>query len=511
MNREELITQVADTASRHALYQAVAVLGFGGDTTNIVETSRQGLAGMSRDLNVLCIGTGIAGLAVGYELNRLGIPFEIHEARAKIGGRCETLRAGGVVDEMSCQQVCQFGAEPHLYFNSGPSRIPSFHANILQYCRELGVALEPFVTKNHTTVTSQPKNAEAAGIQNRVTEIAHGRLLSHAAKAANNADVSLSLADQDSILNLAKVLGELSASYDEGSFALFANAIDQNTPSNLLPVTALRHIENMDWSDLAELFRQQTQYEQTSKLQPVGGMDRIVTSLANGLGSHICTSSVLKEVKTLPSGQAVAVFDQGGKVVRKVADAVIFTMQPPVFEYVEHDFSGEILAAFQQVHIFNSCKVAFESEQFWEEEGIRGGGSATDDEIAHVWYPSHGFGERRGVIIGAYNLGLDSRNDFHARTPAERIAAAVAQGSKIHSSYPTHVGKGISRSWPLTPYIGGGFAATRAPGALLKRSGPYIFAGDYTTFFPGWQEGAVLSAHRALRLLSARGNSDSRQ
>lgn len=502
MNPRELIRQVADTDSSHALYQAVAVLGFAGATTDIVDVSRRQLANLSRGIDVLCIGSGLAGLVTGYELSKLGISVEIHEARGKIGGRCETIRAGDVVDEIGSQQICEFSAESHLYFNAGPSRIPSFHANILHYCEELGVALEEFISTCHHSFAEDQDQSSSTRI--KVTEAAHSHLLSLAALAADKAQSQITLADQDDILSLAQVLGDLSASLAIDGPALFAALHQENTPPKLLPVIALQEIAKMTWQDLRRLFAYENSYGKGKKLQAVGGMDKIAEALATPLAGRISTSSVLTKVETLPSGKAAAYFQQGDSLVRKEADAVIFTMQPSVLGGVANDFSQAVRAAWEQVHVFTSCKVGFEADQFWQREGIFGGGASTAEEISHIWYPSHGFDEAKGVLIGAYNLGLDPRNDFHARSPAERIEAALAQGSKIHPDYRHHVTTGISRSWPLTPHIGGGFAAIRAPEVLLRRHGPYIFAGDYTTYLPGWQEGAVLSALRALGLLGAR-------
>ena len=38
---------------------------------------------------------------------------------------------------------------------------------------------------------------------------------------------------------------------------------------------------------------------------------------------------------------------------------------------------------------------------------------------------------------------------------------------------------------------------------LLKPEGPIVFAGEHLSYQPTWQEGAVLSAHEALKLVEA--------
>ena len=39
-----------------------------------------------------------------------------------------------------------------LYFNPGPARIAHHHEFLLGYCREFGVALEPFINENRAAL-----------------------------------------------------------------------------------------------------------------------------------------------------------------------------------------------------------------------------------------------------------------------------------------------------------------------------------------------------------------------
>ena len=90
---------------------------------------------------VLVLGTGIAGLGTAYELEKAGYLCEVLEARERPGGRCWTVRGGTrEIDLDGAFQTAQF-ADGH-YMNAGPARIPQHHTT-LDYCRELGVAIEP--------------------------------------------------------------------------------------------------------------------------------------------------------------------------------------------------------------------------------------------------------------------------------------------------------------------------------------------------------------------------------
>src|SRR6476646_10374274 len=67
---------------------------------------------------IIIIGAGMAGLSAGYELTQLGHDVTILEARARPGGRVQTLR------------------EPFddgLYAEAGAARIPEDHNLTLKY------------------------------------------------------------------------------------------------------------------------------------------------------------------------------------------------------------------------------------------------------------------------------------------------------------------------------------------------------------------------------------------
>ena len=64
--------------------------------------------------------------------------------RSRIGGRNLTLRRGDVLKEMHTPaQVCQF--DEGLWLNVGPGRIAHHHVHVIDYCRQFGVALQPYI------------------------------------------------------------------------------------------------------------------------------------------------------------------------------------------------------------------------------------------------------------------------------------------------------------------------------------------------------------------------------
>jgi monoamine oxidase len=145
--------------------------------------------------------------------------------------------------------------------------------------------------------------------------------------------------------------------------------------------------------------------------------------------------------------------------------------------------------------------------RFWEEdEEIYGGRSWTDQEIGQIIYPSHGFQERKGVLVGYY---MDFKRTMRDRTPAERQRIALEQGVRIHPQYATEFETAFSVSWPRVPWSRGSWrsetaAAHEAVTALRRPDGRVHFAGDYMTDMSSWMQGAFESAREVAMAIHMR-------
>ena len=102
---------------------------------------------------VIILGAGVAGLTAAYELRKLGYECDILEARSRFGGRAFTVRGGQASEESGPPQKAAF--DQGLYLNAGAARIPHHHTTTLDYCRELGVAIEPFCSVNEASYVYQ--------------------------------------------------------------------------------------------------------------------------------------------------------------------------------------------------------------------------------------------------------------------------------------------------------------------------------------------------------------------
>src|SRR3569623_1328844 len=143
--RRQLLTAIGMMGGTAALYQARTTMGHASETQYKGPPDLQGArAGAS----VLVLGAGLAGMVAAYELNKAGYKVRILEYQNRAGGRNWSLYGGDKYTELGgATQNVQFA--PGHYLNPGPWRIPYLHRTLLHYCKQFGVAMEPFIQFNH--------------------------------------------------------------------------------------------------------------------------------------------------------------------------------------------------------------------------------------------------------------------------------------------------------------------------------------------------------------------------
>jgi monoamine oxidase len=252
-------------------------------------------------------------------------------------------------------------------------------------------------------------------------------------------------------------------------------------------------------------------------LQPVGGMDAIVRAFDRALGDMIRHNEEVVQIDRVGEGARVISLDRSsGRRSALDADFVICTIPLSVLEHIPADFGPAVTHAISvgAKLYFPAVKVAFEAPRRWWEidQQLYGGISWTGRDITQIWYPSHGFHGERGVLVGAYTWTHDPARRFTAMTPAERHAAAIGDGERLHPGYERLVGPAASVAWAKVPYsLGAWIEWETIPGArqavyptLLAGDGPFYFAGEHMSYVTSWQEGAVQSAHYTVSQIAER-------
>ena len=178
---------------------------------------------------------------------------------------------------------------------------------------------------------------------------------------------------------------------------------------------------------------------------------------------------------------------------------------------IENNFPKEFVAGLTAIPRGKLFKIGFQmKERFWEKEGIYGGISWTLQDIQQIWYPAHGINRQKGVVLGAYTFDPNAGEKFARLAPADRFKLAIAQGEKIHPGYGSYVESGVSVAWHQMNHMLG--CAAQWDEELWKRwfktlqtpVGNHYLMGDQVSYHPGWQEGAMASAHHAIADIDAR-------
>ena len=514
VSRRRFLEAVGRAGGYSALFATMQGMGLMAAPTAYAGTPKLA-AGSGAGVKVAILGGGIAGLVSAYELGKAGYEVVVLEALNRPGGRSWTLRRGDRVRQIGRpDQVVDWEAGPQRYFNAGPGRIPQSHHAILGYCREFGVPLEVMVNTNRAAKLDF--NGRVVANRQAVNDT-RGTFAELLGKAIDRGalDQELTGLDKDRLLAFLGQYGALDAKRlyggaDRAGLVTDPGAFLQAPASG--PPLRLADMTQADFWGVSLVFDEMLEMQATM-LQPVGGMDRIIHALYARVKSAVRFATVIKQIRRRDAGVRIT-YGQGGREQALDADYAICTLPLKVLANVPSDFSGATKTAIAAPTYVQATKLAWETRRFWEQDDAQYGGLGwTDQPNQTVWYPSGGFGEDRGILVGAYALDLLGPDAYgrYARLSFEARAAVSRHViERFHPGRGRELAKPITVSWDQTEYAGGvGANWTEAQrkaeyAHLCKPDGPVYFAGEHMSYLNGWQEGSVLSAQDVVRRLHQR-------
>ncbi|WP_029004136.1 flavin monoamine oxidase family protein [Azorhizobium doebereinerae] len=481
---------------------------------------------LGRGRSVVVIGAGLSGLCAGLLLARGGFDVAILEATGRAGGRSYSMRNGhSFAEEGGPRQRVDFVGEG-AYFNAGAGRIPRNHGVVLDWCRRLGVALEPYIFMCESNLFQNDAfNGGQAVPLGQLRYSLYGALAELLDKAIRRQALDLPLppGERDALRGLIARYGDLTrrgeAFVFEGSRRLgYSDPPGAGDAAGTLrPPIPLEQIVGSDAADLG-LFSSMLLSWQNSLLEPVGGMDMIAAAF---LRQDIPGGRQLRDIVQLNCPVAEIGQDADTAALRLAdgrrmrVDFLVSTMAPTLFTPLAHGLPAELKADLDAIRFVAATKVGFETRsRFWEaDDGIYGGISFLKEDISQVWYPSAGFGSPSGVLTAAYARGAPAER-LAALPLGGRFEAALRGGEKLHPNrYRANMrlASAISVAWAQMPYFAGGWSyedeATLATyDRLVKRLpwGRVYMAGDTFSHLPGWQEGALSAGELAARQIGER-------
>jgi len=518
LTRRQLITAIGRAGGYGAAFATMQAMGLLAPPLRGEQTFEIP-AGVGKNTKIVILGAGIAGLVSAYEMRKAGFDCTLLEARGRPGGRNWTIRGGTKVEFVDgTVQNCEFGSG--VYMNAGPGRLPAIYPTMLGYCRGLGVPLEVEVNTSRSALVQNDGAFGGKPVELReAVNDTRGHVSELLSKSIRRGalDGEVTADDKERMLAFLRQYGNLDFDFayrgsERAGVAQLPGAGDRlEQLREPLPMHAL--LDADFWSGM--LFEEELD-QQATMLQPVGGMDRIPYAFAQALGAIVKFNSPVKEIRKTAKGVRIVYADgaSGGATREIEADYCICSLPIPILQQTPNDFSARVTAAMQGLHYDRAYKIAWESPRFWEREyHIYGGISwLTRGPIGLIWYPSGGLFTERGVLVSGYEFTSERLNSV-ASTLEEKFAASRAAVEKLHPGHGRDLQKPIYVAWAQIPYSLGGWISI----ANLEAgywSGPYndfivpddriYFAGDHCSHVVGWQEGAALSARRAIGMIVER-------
>lgn len=437
---------------------------------------------------VIIIGAGLAGLSAAYELTRAGHEALVLEARTRAGGRVYTLH------------------EPFsdgLYAEAGAARIPDTHRWTLQYARRFGLTLVPFspdglanaayiggkrikgridLADLPLSLTAEERRVGMAGLWDHYTASALAEIGNPEAKGW----LAESLRKFDR-LTFAEFLRERGASRDAAAMLEMPYYKPEDDP-----------ISALWWLREAALLKGQRR-----EYKIKGGNDLLPGAFAARLAARIRYGAAVVRIEH-DAGSISVTYRQAGSTKRLSADYLVCAIPFTTLRRVEisPSFSPEKRQAIEQ-HSYDSVTRVFlqTSQRRWEREGLSG--FATTDLPEEIWHPTFDRAGERALLV-SYRSGAQARR-LAALAKTERIATVSQQMERVFPGVGETIESGVSYCWDEDEWARGAYSILK-PGGMFsllphvaRPEGRVHFAGEHTSIWPGWMQGALESGNRAAR------------
>jgi len=466
-------------------------------------------AGTGKGVKIVVCGGGVGGLVTAYEAKKLGYEVTLLEARHRPGGRAWSARNGDVVEFVDGTKQPITWSEG-LYQNMGPARLPSVHATMLGYCRELKVPLEVEINTSRSTLMQNDKvNGGKPVCQRKAVNDTRGQVseLLSKAIAGGALDQELTTEDRQRMIEALKVYGPLSKDgrymgSDRAGITRYPGAGPQTMIVDDHPLSMHELLDANFWS--GELYEEAWDWQATM-FQPVNGMQQISIAFAKSLGTAVVYDAPVTEITKTAKGVRVG-YTKGGATKYIDADYAVCAMPLTIARKIKLDVDAEHKAAIDRAGLSYraSLKVPWESKRFWETDyNIYGGLSFLAQGPSPVWYPSCGLFSDRGIIVSGYMD--ETQGGFDKLSMEEKFEASRASIEKLHPGHGKDLEKPVFCGWKHIKWNEGSWIGGISQAdydTITTPDGAIFFAGDHTSHVVGWQEGAALSGRRAVQMIS---------
>jgi monoamine oxidase len=438
---------------------------------------------------VVVVGAGLAGLSCAYELSKYGFDVVVLEGQGRAGGRVQTLREG---------------LYQGLAAEAGATRIPDTHDLTLSYAHEFGLKLEPFHSgdladvvhlrgRNYVIGHNQEPDwplrlsPEERRLGRRgLAEKYLGGPLRRARGSESSPEVPRSILEQDGL-----TLGGYLAKQGLSSDAIELMTLGGDTKASAALLMLVEFNEQIS-----------RQYFHIS-----GGNDQLPAALAKQLEGTVRYGCRVVGIGQDDSG-AWAIVEHAGGHETVCGDYVVSALPFSVAKSLFSDarLSVDKQRVIQELKYFPVDKVFLQMRsQFWKANG-QSGFANTDLLSERFWAIGPDSPDQRGILL-SYVIGSKAAK-LDQMDAQSRVRHTLADAESVFPGAGEHFEAVRSKSWSQDPWQLGGLSAF-GPGELnsihvnARREGRICFAGEHTSRWNGWMQGAIESAHRVVKEIRA--------
>jgi monoamine oxidase len=447
---------------------------------------------------VVVLGAGLAGLGAAYNLMRLGYDVTVLEAQDRPGGRVQTARDG-----------FRRGGHAEL----GAIRIFESHEHTLKYVNEFGLELMPY------------------DIGTRAFHMQGKRFLApppgepwplKGLSAGEQPDPAVRLGDYF-VSGFAK-LGDV---FDPGWPGAFPTALelDRMTMDGYMRSQGA----SATWRDW--FYAQEGRFARVNSAAAFaveslttgamlgsirGGNDRLPKAMASALGHRVKYGSEVVRIAQGRGDVTVSYRDRSGRHELRADRCVCALPFAPLRRVsIATPFSPPKMAAIHTLQYMAVARCYFQTRsRFWERDplGPLGGLNlvGTDTTAGRVWNTSSQQLDPWLGMVQAYMF--DTEAIEFAGHGHRRVAATRKLMRQLLPGISGQITGIAHKAWQEDPWAGGGWGWTQ-PGqlrwmfpAMRRIEGRVHFAGEHTSIWAAWMNGALESAERvAAEILHADG------
>lgn len=447
-----------------------------------------GLALAGPPKHVVILGAGLAGLSAAYELERAGHTVTLIERRKKPGGRVQTIR----------------GFDGGLYAEAGPVSFPSDHTFTWGYCEEFGLPVRPAFRIGFDQIanvagkrfrvpagggevpldlTPQERQAGVFGL----AALYMGRLMRDVGNPRKGDWPPDSLGEIDSI-SCGQLLREAGASQaaieliDASALGLLGFGLDSISAMDAVVTEAIA--SGAPFHEIA------------------GGNDQLPFAFRNRLRAVFRNKAIVRRIAQDETSVTVT-YERKGNVQTVTADRCVCTLPFSVLQEVEVTpaFSPEKALAIAELKLTPVTRTYLQfSSRVWELDRLDGYG-ITDLVIQNTYSPTVTQAGPRG-LLASYAAGQRAL-DLAAMSEADRQRIVRKRMGSLFTGVGEAYETGTSYIWQDEQYVRGAYTYFQ-PGQMTtllpiaqQPEGRVHFAGEHTSAWHGWMNGALESGNRA--------------